>query len=79
MTESISPQILHVIDASLNRAAEVLRFAEDSARFILNNAELTIQLKTAHHGIIRPMIGLFKSNLFNPGTHKETLAQTRVQ
>ena len=52
MPESTSPQTLRVIDASLNRAAEGLRFLEDSARFILNDAELTKQLKTLRHGII---------------------------
>ena len=51
-TESGSLQILRVIDASLNRAAEGLRFLEDSARFILNDAVLTEQLKTLRHGII---------------------------
>jgi len=52
MPESTSPQILRVIDASLNRAAEGLRFLEDTARFILNDAELTKQLKNLRHGII---------------------------
>ena len=50
--ESISPQTLRVIDASLNRAAEGLRFLEDSARFLLNDADLTKQLKTLRHDII---------------------------
>ena len=50
--ESISPQILRVIDASLNRAAEGLRFLEDSSRFLLNDTDLTKQLKTLRHGII---------------------------
>ena len=50
--ESVSPQIIRIIDASLNRAAEGLRFLEDAARFILNDAELTKQLKTLRHGII---------------------------
>ena len=52
MPESTSPQTLRVIDASLNRAAEGLRFLEDTARFILNDAELTKQLKNLRHGII---------------------------
>ena len=52
MPESTSPQTLRVIDASLNRAAEGLRFLEDAARFILNDTELTKQLKTLRHGII---------------------------
>jgi thiamine-phosphate pyrophosphorylase len=52
MPESTSPQTLRVIDASLNRAAEGLRFLEDSARFILNDKETTKQLKALRHLII---------------------------
>ena len=44
--------MLRIIDASLNRAAEGLRFLEDSARFLLNDADLTKQLKTLRHEII---------------------------
>jgi thiamine-phosphate pyrophosphorylase len=60
--ESISPQILRVIDASLNRAAEGLRFLEDTARFILNDTELTKQFKTLRHDII-PNNWLFQKQL----------------
>ena len=50
--ESNSSQTLRIIDASLNRAAEGLRFLEDSARFLLNDPILTEQLKTIRHIII---------------------------
>jgi thiamine-phosphate pyrophosphorylase len=50
--ESISPQTLRIIDASVNRAAEGLRFLEDTARFLLNDTGLTTQLKTIRHVII---------------------------
>ena len=50
--ESISSQTLRIIDPSLNRAAEGLRFLEDSARFLLNDTELTGQLKTMRHAIV---------------------------
>ena len=50
--ESNSSQTLRIIDASLNRAAEGLRFLEDSARFLLNDPMLTEQLKTIRHIII---------------------------
>ena len=48
----MSPQTLRIIDASLNRAAEGLRFLEDSARFLLNDPVLTEQLKSLRHVII---------------------------
>jgi len=51
-TESGSPQTFRIIDASLNRAAEGLRFLEDTARFVLNDAALTEQLKSIRHEII---------------------------
>jgi thiamine-phosphate pyrophosphorylase len=51
-SESGSSQTFRIIDASLNRAAEGLRFLEDTARFVLNDAALTEQLKTIRHEII---------------------------
>jgi thiamine-phosphate pyrophosphorylase len=51
-SESGSPQTFRIIDASLNRAAEGLRFLEDTARFLLNDAALTEQLKAIRHEII---------------------------
>jgi len=51
-SESGPPQTFRIIDASLNRAAEGLRFLEDTARFVLNDAALTEQLKTIRHEII---------------------------
>lgn len=50
--ESSPQHTFRIIDASLNRAAEGLRFLEDSARFLLNDGELTEQLKTLRHELI---------------------------
>jgi thiamine-phosphate pyrophosphorylase len=44
---------MRIIDANLNRASEGLRFMEDVARFLLNDAALSEQLKTARHGLAR--------------------------
>ncbi len=51
-SESNSNQTLRIIDVSLNRAAEGLRFLEDTARFILNDPALTEQLKTIRHSLV---------------------------
>src|SRR5208283_1330297 len=51
-SESGFPQTFRIIDASLNRAAEGLRFLEDTARFLLNDAPLTEQLKAIRHELI---------------------------
>ncbi len=41
--------MLRLIDANLNRTLEGLRLLEDVARFLLNNAELSEQLKALRH------------------------------
>jgi thiamine-phosphate pyrophosphorylase len=52
-SEEMSKQRLRIIDANLNRAGEGLHLLEDIARLILNDAELTQQLKTMRHEILR--------------------------
>ena len=52
-SEAISRQALRIIDANLNRIGEGIRFLEDLARFLLNDATLTQQLKTVRHEILR--------------------------
>lgn len=49
----MSRQRLRIIDANLNRAGEGLHLLEDVARLILNDANLTRQLKTLRHEILR--------------------------
>ena len=44
-------QPLRIVDANLNRAAEGLRVLEDVARFILNDAVLSQQLRTIRHNL----------------------------
>jgi thiamine-phosphate pyrophosphorylase len=51
--EAMSRQTLRIIDANLNRVGEGLRFLEDLARLLLNDAALTQQLKTMRHEMIR--------------------------
>lgn len=42
-------QILRIIDANINRVSEGLRVLEDVARFILEDVEISRQLKTVRH------------------------------
>lgn len=44
-------QTLRIIDANRNRVSEGLRLLEDVARFLLNDANLTQQLKSMRHAI----------------------------
>lgn len=52
LSEVPSHQTLRIIDASLNRVGEGLRIIEDVARFLLNDATLTQQLKTMRHELV---------------------------
>jgi thiamine-phosphate pyrophosphorylase len=52
--ESVMPiRTLRVIDANCNRIGEGLRFLEDVARFVLNDASLCQQLKATRHSVIK--------------------------
>lgn len=53
MTSPQSSSILRIIDVSFNRISEGLRLLEEIARFILDDASLTEQLKTLRHELIR--------------------------
>jgi thiamine-phosphate pyrophosphorylase len=52
-SDEISRQRLRIIDANLNRAGEGLHLLEELARLMLNDADLTQQLKTIRHGILK--------------------------
>jgi len=44
-------QLLRIVDANLNRSAEGLRVLEDIARFVLNDATLSQQLRSTRHSL----------------------------
>jgi thiamine-phosphate pyrophosphorylase len=50
--------IFRIIDANLNRLGEGLRVIEDLARMILNDSDLTQNIKTLRHNLIRGDISL---------------------
>ena len=49
LTQSQSPGVLRLIDASLNRACEALRVVDDYARFLLDDQHLTQTTKSIRH------------------------------
>lgn len=51
--QSHSGQILRIIDANFNRIGEGLRLLEEIARLMLDDPDLTGQLKTLRHNLIR--------------------------
>lgn len=44
-------EVYRVVDANLNRAREGVRVLEEIARFVLNDAELTLRLKEMRHSL----------------------------
>ncbi len=50
--DTLSGQTLRIIDANLNRIGEGLRLLEDISRLLLNDRELTEQLKNMRHEIL---------------------------
>jgi len=48
-SENADRQTLRIIDANLNRIGESLRLLEDAARLLLNDADLSRQLKAMRH------------------------------
>ena len=51
-SESLTPQNFRLVDASLNRLAEGLRYLEDVSRFLLNDVSLTKRLKSLRHILV---------------------------
>ena len=49
------PQTLRIIDANCNRISEGLRLLEDIARFLLNDADLSHQLKAMRHNLVKSL------------------------
>jgi len=52
LAKNLSREILRVIDANLNRMGEGLRFLEDVARLVLDDAALTEELKVMRHELL---------------------------
>ena len=48
-SDAISRQTFRIIDASLNRIGEGLRFLKNQAHLLLNNTTLNQQLKNVRH------------------------------
>ena len=49
------PPVLRILDVNANRAREALRVMEEAARFLLDDAELSAQLKTLRHGLAQAL------------------------
>ena len=61
--------LIRILDANANRAREALRVMEEAARFILEDAALTEQLKTLRHDLVQLLSTVpgLESNRDTPG------------
>ncbi|MFC1594778.1 hypothetical protein ACFL38_05570 [Candidatus Omnitrophota bacterium] len=55
--KNLDKNMLRILDANINRAKEGLRVCEDEARFILNDARYSRQLKSVRHKISSLSVG----------------------
>ena len=53
----MNPNVLRILDANFNRAREALRVVEDYARFVLDDATLSNDLKTLRHDLAAAIQG----------------------
>jgi len=56
--ETMSSQTLRIIDANLNRIGEGIRVLEDIARLLLDDADLSQQLKDMRHEMVKVDLSL---------------------
>jgi thiamine-phosphate pyrophosphorylase len=59
---------LRLIDANANRAREALRTMEDYARFILNSAELSGEIKSIRHGLAEVLMPILPEAILHRDT-----------
>ncbi|MEO1236902.1 MAG: thiamine phosphate synthase, partial [Planctomycetota bacterium] len=73
------PAVARLIDANANRAREALRVMEDAARFLLNDADLSADLKTLRHDLAAALTTIpnLTANRDTPGDVGTTLTTPR--
>jgi len=56
--QEMSPRLLRIVDANLNRIGEGLRLLEDIARLLLDDASLSAELKGMRHQLVGGEVGV---------------------
>jgi thiamine-phosphate pyrophosphorylase len=69
---------LRIIDANCNRIAEGLRFLEDIARFLLDDAEITKQLKAIRHNLVKSLSRFSTALLSKRNSEADVGARTEI-
>jgi thiamine-phosphate pyrophosphorylase len=73
----VLPQLLRLIDANLNRSCEGLRVLEDTARFLLNDADLTRRLRALRHQLANETRLLLGADLLQQRDSEHDVGLTR--
>jgi thiamine-phosphate pyrophosphorylase len=73
------PPVLRLLDANANRAREGLRVMEDYARFILNSAELSGDLKSLRHDLADAMRDLLPDAILHRDTPADVGTTIKTQ
>jgi len=78
MSVYVPRQTLRIIDANCNRIGEGLRFIEDIARFLLNDAVLSRQLKTVRHSLVKSLSRFGTALLSERNSEADVGARTEI-
>src|SRR4030042_3023331 len=78
MSVYVPRQTLRIIDANCNRIGEGLRFIEDIARFLLNDAVLSRQLKTMRHSLVKSLSRFGTALLSERNSEADVGARTEI-
>jgi len=71
-------QTLRIIDANCNRIGEGLRFLEDIARFLLNDAVMSQQLKAMRHSLVKSLSKFDTALLSERNSETDVGARTKI-
>jgi thiamine-phosphate pyrophosphorylase len=78
MSVYVPRQTFRIIDANCNRIGEGLRFIEDVARFLLNDAILSQQLKAMRHGLVKSLSRFGTALLSERDSEADVGAKTEI-
>jgi thiamine-phosphate pyrophosphorylase len=70
--------VLRLLDANANRAREALRVMEDYARFILENQQLSLALKTLRHDLGAALVEISPDAILHRDTPGDVGTQNKV-
>jgi thiamine-phosphate pyrophosphorylase len=68
VASNVNGAVLRLLDANANRAREALRVLEDYARFVLDDKDLSAELKSIRHDLANAMSGILADAILHRDT-----------